>query len=99
MGTLFLEPKLKGTSHHSQNGQKSKRDTGERTSDSKRKFLPNMGNRVKQVVRRIVKEREKSGLMTDKKQQDFSATFGSFLISSLFGFPPFFGRSKSIRVS
>jgi hypothetical protein len=27
------------------------------------------------------------------------ATFESFLMSSLFGLPPFFGRSKSIRVS
>jgi hypothetical protein len=75
------------------------KDKGERMSDPKRKFLPNVENRVKQVFRRIVKEREKSALMTDKKQQDFSATFASFLISSLFGFPPFFGRSKSIRVS
>jgi ribosome-binding protein aMBF1 (putative translation factor) len=58
---------LKGTSHHSQNGQKRKRDTGERTSDPKRKFLPNMENRVKQVVRRIVKEREKNGLTRNSK--------------------------------
>jgi hypothetical protein len=56
------------------------------------------------------KQEETETTKTPRKKRDMikrpmrnrkikGATFESFLMSSLFGLPPFFGRSKSIRVS